>query len=360
MLYKEDWDKAKERLEALWENEIVDRCCIAVTAPKASSNYKRTPMPQTEEELRRFYTDPEWILQRSISRFENHYYGGEAFPSIWPNFGTAGHAKYFNGCKYKFTKDTVWYEPHLEELNEEKLIFEPNNPAYLKEKGVMKYLSEAGKGKFFVSMPDNCGIMDSIAHLRDSSNLLLDMIEDPEGVKSARDKVLKVVKDTSEEMLDIIYENNDNGSTHGWMNTWSKGKHLQLQCDISVMVSPQMYEEFLLPELEGMTQWLDHAIYHFDGQEQIRHLDLMLSVKKINMIQWTPVAGQPPTSDFIPVLQRIQKAGRGLILYPQLWEVDKLLTELSPKGLMLVLNNVKSESDAKELVKRCYNLTANR
>ena len=83
----------------------------------------------------------------------------------------------------------------------------------------------------------------------------------------------------------------------------------QVQCDLSVMISPDYYKEFVLPELEASTEWADYVVYHLDGQEQIRHLDYILSVDAIKMIQWTPVAGQPPTTTFIPVLQRIQKAG---------------------------------------------------
>lgn len=56
-------------------------------------------MPDNEEDLIRYYTDAEWIPDRSIHRFESLYFGGESFPCIWPNFGTAGHAKYFKASK---------------------------------------------------------------------------------------------------------------------------------------------------------------------------------------------------------------------------------------------------------------------
>ena len=34
MYYKDDWDIVKKRFEALWNGEVIDRCCIAVTAPR--------------------------------------------------------------------------------------------------------------------------------------------------------------------------------------------------------------------------------------------------------------------------------------------------------------------------------------
>lgn len=352
MLYKEDWDKAKERLDALWKNEIVDRCCVSVIAPKKGSNYISDPVPDDEEELFKYNTDGEWILERHLKKFENTFYGGEGFPCVWSNFGTAGHAKYFKGSKYKFTKSTVWYEPVIRDWEKFKLEYDPNIDILNLEKKTMKFLSEQGKGKFFVTMPDNCGILDALAHLRGTDDLLFDLLDEPENVKNATAMIQDALKQSSDELFDIIRENNDNGSTHGWMYTWSKGKHLQLQVDFSVMISPEMYEEFALPELEGMANWLDNSVYHLDGQEQIRHLDMILSVKKLNMIQWTPVAGQPDTSEFIPVLRKIQQAGKGLVLVPKKQEIEKLLNGLSSKGLQLIINDAESEDEAKEIIKK--------
>ncbi len=357
MLYKEDWDKSKERLTALWENEIVDRCCVSVIAPKKGSQWKFGPMPDSQDELFRFYMDGERILERETKKFENMYFGGDGFPIVWTNFGTAGHAKYFKGSSFKFAKDTVWFKPVIEDWEKDRLVFDPEAEILKMEYETMRFLSEQGKGKFFVSMPDNCGVLDALAHLRGTDNLLFDLIEEADNVKASAAAIQEALKEASLKQFDIIRENNDNGSTHGWMMTWSKGRHMQLQVDFSVMISPEMYGEFAMPELEFMTEWLDNSIYHLDGQEQIRHLDKILSLKRLNMIQWTPVAGQPPTSDFIPVLQRIQKAGKGLVLIPKKNEIEKLLTGLSSRGLILVVNDAEDEDEARAIVKRVAELT---
>ena len=357
MIYKEDWYKTKERLEALWQNEIVDRCCVSVIAKKKGSQYEFGPMPGDEEELFHFYMDGEQILERETRRFENMYFGGDGFPITWTNFGTAGHAKYFRNSRFKFTKDTVWYGPIINDWEKDPLAFDPEAEILKKEYETMSFLARKGKGKFFVSMPDNCGVLDALAHLRGTDNLLFDLVEEEDNVRAATATIQEALKEVSGKQFDIIRENNDNGSTHGWMMTWSKGTHMQLQVDFSVMISPAMYERFALPELEYMTGWLDNSIYHFDGKEQIRHLDMLLSLKRLNMIQWTPVAGQPLTSDFIPVLQKIQKAGKGLVLIPKKNEIEKLLTGLSSKGLMLVINDAEDEDEARAIVKRVAELT---
>ncbi|NLB59101.1 MAG: hypothetical protein GX805_11665, partial [Gammaproteobacteria bacterium] len=76
----------------------------------------------------------------------------------------------------------------------------------------------------------------------------------------------------------------------------------------------------------------------------------ILSLPRLNMIQWTPVAGQPPTSAFIPQLQRIQAAGKGLVLFPKKHEVPVLLDALKPQGLYLIINDASGEQEARDLL----------
>jgi hypothetical protein len=124
------------------------------------------------------------------------------------------------------------------------------------------------------------------------------------------------------------------------------------------MISPRHFERFVLPEIEECSDFYDNVIYHLDGQEQIRHLDMLLSVKKLDAIQWTPVAGQPPTSHFIETLKKIQKAGKGLILMPGHGEIKFLLENLSHKGLMIVApyaNNIDEANDLLKYAEKCAN-----
>lgn len=356
MLYKEDWGIAKKRLEALWHNEIVDRCCIAVQGKK-DKGVVYEEAPHTPEELYQYYMDPEWLLRRNIKKFENTYYAGDGYPCIWSNFGAAGHAKYFKGAKYRFERDTVWIGGAFKDFEKDMLEYDQMSSILKQELETVQYLCKEGMGKFFVTMPDNCGILDGLAALHGSEDLAMDLFDYPDEIKLACDKIFETYKVTSDMFFDAIYKNNQNGSTHGWMYTWSEGKHAQLQVDFSVMISPQMYEEFALPELVKSCNWLDKATYHLDGEQQVRHLDMILSVDRLNMIQWTPVAGQPKTSHFISTFKKIQAAGKGLILYPELDEVETLLTELSSKGLYLIVKEEVSCDEADRLVDLAAKLT---
>jgi hypothetical protein len=132
------------------------------------------------------------------------------------------------------------------------------------------------------------------------------------------------------------------------------------RCCISVTAPSKgsSYSEAKVPEryADKVKYWMDYSLYHLDGVEQIRHLDLLLSLDKLDMIQWTSVVGQPPAVDYIPVLKKIQEAGKCLLLNVKAKYVEELLTELSSKGLYIV-TEAESEDDARDLVKLAEKLT---
>lgn len=245
-----------------------------------------------------------------------------------------------------------------DEYRTEFFVMEEDNALFQQELSIIRYLAKEGMGKFFVAPPDNCGSYDALSQLRGDADLMMDMMDDPEPVRAAARSLVSILKKTGNQFFDAIYENNDHGSVHGWMNTWCPGKHLQLQCDLSVMLSAKLYEDMILEELTETSSWLDHSIYHMDGTEQIRHLDLILSVPGIKMIQWVPVVGQPPITNYFKELSKIQASGKGIVLQVKKKELEAVMHNLSPNGLMLIVMDAESREEADAIVKYVENHTS--
>ena len=138
-----------------------------------------------------------------------------------------------------------------------------------------------------VSTFDNTGHLDVLALLRGTENLLMDLIYDEEIVKQGLKKIIAAWAEVNDELYEIVKETNDGGATVGWLPIWGPGKLAQLQCDISVMLSPEMFAKYVVPELEECISKLDYCFYHLDGQAQIRHLDHLLAIEGLNMISKT-------------------------------------------------------------------------
>ena len=83
-----------------------------------------------------------------------------------------------------------------------------------------------------------------------------------------------------------------------------------LQSDFSYMISPRMFERFVLPDIAACCAGMDHGFYHLDGKGEIPHLGLLLSLERLRGIQWVPGDGQPPPEKWLPLLKRIRDAGK--------------------------------------------------
>ena len=85
--YKPDWPEARQRHQAFWEREIVDRVCLAIRAPQD----EQVPMPVAET-YEAAVTDIDYHLSVQRALLNNTYYGGDALPGIdtkvgWLAFG---------------------------------------------------------------------------------------------------------------------------------------------------------------------------------------------------------------------------------------------------------------------------------
>jgi hypothetical protein len=186
--------------------------------------------------------------------------------------------------------------------------------------------------------------------------LMFHMVEEPEKVQAALKKVQSAYRKIHEISYSIVRDVNMGGCCIGWLRTWAPGFHAQMQSDMSVMFSNDMFAEFIEPELRTQTELLDYSLYHFDGIEQIRHLDTLLSIPKLHTIQWTQVAGQPPCTEFFPELRKIQAAGKNLLINVEPRQVEPLLQNLSSKGLCLNLW-VGSPEEGEAILKQVEKLT---
>ena len=343
MRYKEDWESAKKHFGAFWQGEMLDRCTIGIRAPKDKSVV--IPQPKDDEAYR---TDPEAIIRYNRAVMENTCYLGDAFPLITLDLGASGHAAFFKGERH-YIDGTVWFFPSLSDPRE--LEFDPDSLLYRKTIEIAEALAEDSKGDYCISMPDDSGNADALAHLMGSENLLCTMIDDPEGVEEGLRKIQKAYEDVMRRAREITKGVNDGGGCIGWLNTWAPGFHAQMQCDLAAMISKEHFDRFIAPELTAQSNFLDYALYHLDGIEVRRHLDTLLSIPTLKAIQWTQVVGQPSCLEFLDDLKRIQKAGKRLVIIVSPDQIEPLLTELSSKGLYLLTS--ASDKEEAEAILKC-------
>jgi len=321
---------------------------MSVIAPKTKDYVEEIAPTFNKEDIYDYWTNPQRVVQRYRNIIENSYYAGDSLPMMNFNLGPCSHGTFFKGAKWEF-RDTLWTFPSIGSLETETLEFDENAELYKITLEMTDYFAKECKDEFFVSNPDNPGCIDVLSNLR-GSDLMMDMIEEPDTVHRALDEIQNVWLKTTNHYLDVLGKANNGATGIGFLRTYAKGRHAQLQCDIAAMLSPNMFREFCLPELEAQAKVLDHALYHLDGIEQIRVLDMLLSVENLNTIQWTCVTGQPSPLELIPVLRKIQEAGKNLVIHIKPSEIEGIVSSLSAKGLFLMIN-AADKAEADEMVK---------
>lgn len=357
MLYKPDWAETAARFEAWWAGEALDRCALAVTAPLAHPPADAPAPPSDDVDLETYWTDPEHVVARFEAAAARTFFGGEAFPLLVVNMGPGSLAGYL-GSPVHLADDTIWFDSIIKQWDAFEPVLDPANEWWQITRRITAYAAERAAGRYFVSLADLGDAGDLIAHLRGSDQLCVDLIMDAQPVLELRERMEALWCQAYDELLELIHGAGLEGSS-GWIGLWSPGRTYPLANDFSCMISARMFRETFRPELEHLSAWLDHSIYHLDGPGALHHLDAILELPHLNAVQWVPGAGAPPATHWIPVLRRIQRAGKGVQLDVAPGEVEFLLQHLSARGLFL-RTSCATEAEARELLEKAKQWSTDR
>jgi len=95
-----------------------------------------------------------------------------------------------------------------------------------------------------------------------------------------------------------------------WTPIYSEDPYYMLQCDFCYMISPEMFAQFVKPELRATCKKLANPFYHLDGPGQLNHIDSLLEIDELKGVQWVPGAGQAGVTGWPEVYRKIRDAGK--------------------------------------------------
>lgn len=308
LLYREDFDEVRDRLTTWWNGGDIGRPAMLLSAPR------ERPL----EEIPELPKPGGWVTNYSISDYayrlnltqracvDTHFLA-EALPKVAPDLAPGCVALYL-GCRGVETDGTVWMEPCIEQPDMARFEFDPSNLYWQFTLRLAHDQLRLGRGKFALEFPDLIEGLDTLAAMRGTEPLLLDLVDRPEWVKQALERlnVLYFV------YYDPLYElvKDERGGSIYWC--WAPGRMSKLQCDYSAMISAPMFREFMLPVLRHLTERLDYCMYHWDGPGAIQHHDALLELPRLSMLQWTPGDGHEPVADkrWWPLFHKTIEAGK--------------------------------------------------
>jgi hypothetical protein len=344
-----DWEKRLLRLDACWDREIIDRPVVCITVPKADAIHPY-PTPKQWPTWRDRWLDIDYIVEHTLARVANTEYLGDALPQAWPNLGPDIFATLY-GSKLEFSERTSWSSPILDDLAmAEQLSFREDSFYWQKIQELTDALLAAGRGRFYVGLTDLHVGGDCLAALRGSENLAVDLIEQPDAVKRLLDRVTCDYLTLFESYYGKLAQASQACTT--WLGWLSTRKWYVPSNDFSCMISPAMFNEFFLPGITTECENMEASIYHLDGPNALQHLDALLQIPTLNAIQWVWGAGHGKASDWIPIFQRCQAAGKGIWLPIHVDELQLCMESLSPTGVNLHISGIKEKEHAEAVIKQ--------
>ena len=351
--YKEDIKEAKERWNAWWDHELIDRPCLSYWAPR--------PMQKLSfEEVNDFFDfwclAKNWdVIDQCIENFTNTSkrvdYGGEFIPRFFPNYGPGIMASVL-GVEpvYKEDANTVWFsrETSIDELILllESAELNNNNPWYERLTRITEIAAKKAGKEFCITMTDLGGVLDILSSFLGPEKLILNMKKHPDIIDTCREIILEKLLKMYDDLQAIIEHHGD--GCMSWMPLWSSKRWYPIQCDFSAMLNPKWFQRFALPDIIAQAEHMDYAIYHLDGPLALKYLDNLLNVPTITGIQWVPgnnTGIEPSSNDrWMTVYKRVQAAGKSVVI--DLFESPKALTHfytvLDPKKLWIQLFSTDS------------------
>lgn len=321
LLYRPGWEKARERLTTWWQGGDIGRAATQFQVVRETPHEEIEALPEPENWITHYsWRDLDYRV--NLARRGNllRDYVGEAAPWAAPGDLGPGCVSLYLGCTGHERPGTVWFEPCRQSLEGASFEVDRENFYWNFTLRAHRETLLYSRGRFLHQFPDLIEGLDTLASLRGSQELLTDLVDRPELVQ----RCLRQITDRYFYYYDLLYDliRDEVGGSVFW--AWAPGRMVKLQCDFSAMISPGMFADFMKPVLVEMTERTAHSMYHLDGPQAVRHLDCLLSIPQLNMIQWTPGAGQPFTDDpmWFPLYRRVLDAGKTLFLYAS--DLDKL------------------------------------
>ena len=350
--WKSNWDEAKQHFIDWWNREGL--VVGAWRGTKSSGPpHEKTVAPSKPESIRDRYTNWE---RRAI--WNHHMLSRQMFPAdVLPVSDchiSPGDLALILGSEPEFSKETVWHNPIFQkDQDPEKLpplVFDETNYWWQIMEQTVRTAVDLSQGKYLVGGPELMENMDVLAILRESQNLMFDMIDRPEWVERKINEINQAWFEAYQRIYDML-KMDDGSSVWGAFRVWGPGKTAKLQCDVSAMISPDLYDRFVAPGITAQCEWLDYSMYHLDGTQAICHLESLLNIDSLDAIEWTPQAGIETGGNprWYDMYRKILEAGKSIqVLDVAKDEIIPLLDAVGSKGVY-IMTRFTNAAEAQEI-----------
>ncbi len=335
--WKENWEDSKQNYIKWWKREsmVVSNWGSGIPLDRMV-HQAEDPGPFTS--LDQKYRDPSWIAMNEHYRQARLAAPLDMLPIAFPDIGTVSLAPML-GAVPQLGENNIWYnhDPSFGPEQDRTLVFDRNAEWWNIISDSARAVKHMAGGKYFTGLPAICPNLDVLAEIRGTENLMMDMVLNPEWVHSKLEEIQNVFEEIYTELYHIIKEE-DGSSVMGYFMVWAPGRVCLAQCDTAAMISPGMFEEFVIPYTRRQCDFQDFSIYHVDGPMALKTVDPLLEIESLDAVEFTPGPNVPAGGDpyWYDLYKKIRKAGKcvqAVEVKPS--QIVPLIDAVGPEGLYI-------------------------
>ena len=245
------------------------------------------------------------------------------------------------GCPVHVGKSTCWAGPCLDRLSDlPRTIENLDDNAWLQ--CLLRFTQELislAAGRFPVCAPLLRGPGDAASAMRSPMHFVMEFPDDPPGVRRLLEHCAAVRTEVLRHLHRIIPTWHGTYASGGYPSrVWSKRRVAYGQDDFLALLNPALCREFLVPVHQDMCLAAEVNFVHLHSG-CLWPVDILLEDGRYDVLEVNidHEGAGPPVHELIPVFQRIQRAGKPLLLWGEISPAEhRLLCEqLNPAGLSI-------------------------
>lgn len=350
MRFKPDFDECIARIYAWYDHIVIDR--VPVRFHHHNIEYERWRVVEGSwKSIEDRWLDVDFQVSAFVKSLGGAEFFGETFPVFWPNLSAVVY-NMFLGQAVDFDNMTAWTHPCIEDLENLPELKVERDGVYFKAIEAMTGRAlEHAQGQFMVGYTDMYAGIDCTAGLVGSERMCMDLVTDPNGIHGLIERTYREYPAVYDH-FDRILKKHDQLSVT-WMNLPSFETFNVLACDFAVNISPDHFDEFCMPILRKEAETFTHNVFHMDGAGVGKNIDSILTLPNLAGVQWVQGCGKDkPIMQWILLVEKIQEAGKSVIVDLELDELDEFMSNVDPAGIMLwIPAQPKDQQDVLERVK---------
>ena len=330
---KPDFDECMARVYAWYEQKIVDRPPVRFHHHNVEYERYRTIAGPWKTAGQR-WLDVDFQVQAFIDSLEGAQFLGETFPVFWPNLSAVVY-NLFLGQEAEFDDVTAWTHPCVDDLDNLPALLVMRDDCYFKTiEALTARTLQRADGRFMVGYTDMYAGIDCTAGLRGAEPMCFDLVVNPDGIKRLIELVFTEYADVFAHFDRTLKQHRQLSVT--WMNLPSYETFNVLACDYAVNISPAHFDEFCMPILRKEAELFTHNVFHMDGPGVANHVDSIVSLPNLAAVQWVQGYGKDkPILQWIPLIEKIQAAGKSVVVDLEPEEIDEFVKRVDPTGIMI-------------------------